>query len=186
MQQCDSIITLNLTIDSFVVKVIKSNDISCDTPYAQLAVTKGKLYSWSPALFLNDPTIENPIATPPHQEVYFVTVTDSIGCKATDSVEITVNKNEVIKALPNVFTPNNDGLNDYLCLKNITSFKNVSCLVFNRWGNIVFQSSDTNDCWNGKDKDGVELSSGVYFFIIKGISLCDTEIIQNGTISLIR
>lgn len=67
--------------------------------------------------------------------------------------------------VPNVFTPNNDGVNDKLSLMNIP--KNSSFKILNRWGNIIFETLNPNqEFWDGTTKDGKLCSDGVYFYIL--------------------
>jgi gliding motility-associated-like protein len=71
--------------------------------------------------------------------------------------------------VPNVMTPNNDGNNDLFIIENIetwSSTRNVT--IFNRWGNVVFESgSYTNETpWDGTDQSGKQLADGVYFYMV--------------------
>lgn len=66
-------------------------------------------------------------------------------------------------SVPNVITPNNDGINDYFELK--ASFNLESFYIINRWGNVVYSWDSGNIYWNGKNQNGDDLSSGVYYFI---------------------
>lgn len=82
---------------------------------------------------------------------------------------------EVINVeIPNVFTPDNDGINDFI---DFSIFTGESVIVYNRWGNIVYEANIGNDyIWNGD-----ELSAGVYFYVISS-----SLINKQGTIHLIR
>lgn len=183
---CDSVISIQLFILPLQITVTKSNDLSCDSPSAQLSIAGGSSFSWMPVTGLSDPSISNPIVKTDYKTVYHVIVNDTLGCSVEDSVEILVNKQETLKSLANVFTPNNDGMNDCLLIESIGQLKQVSLSIFNRWGILVFETSSLGDCWNGKDKDGNNVAAGVYFYILDGISECDTEVKQHGTIQLIR
>ena len=66
-------------------------------------------------------------------------------------------------SIPNVITPNNDGINDYFELT--ASINLESFYILNRWGNIVYLWDSGNIYWNGKNQNGVDLSSGVYYYI---------------------
>jgi gliding motility-associated-like protein len=70
--------------------------------------------------------------------------------------------------VPNVFSPNNDGVNDCYDLGNKIDFSDCSdWSVFNRWGQKVFQSTSTVNCWNGKQNtSGDDLPTGVYYYIL--------------------
>lgn len=66
--------------------------------------------------------------------------------------------------LPNVFTPNNDGVNDVLSF-DYTDFELLEMIIINRWGQVVFETRDENQFWNGKDFNvGDDSSEGVYFY----------------------
>jgi gliding motility-associated-like protein len=71
---------------------------------------------------------------------------------------------EVIPAelvLPNVVSPNNDGINDYLIIQYIDQFDSSQLFVFNRWGNVVYEASNYKNDWSPK-----ELSDGVYYYVV--------------------
>jgi gliding motility-associated-like protein len=63
---------------------------------------------------------------------------------------------------PNVFTPNSDGINDFFEIKNLP--ENTEVIILNRWGNIVFSSTNYQNNWDGKDTLGNELVNGVYTY----------------------
>ncbi len=64
--------------------------------------------------------------------------------------------------IPNVISPNDDGINDLLEIGNLP--ENTELIILNRWGNIVFSSSNYQNNWNGKDTSGKELVDGVYTY----------------------
>jgi gliding motility-associated-like protein len=63
---------------------------------------------------------------------------------------------------PNVFTPNSDGINDFFEIENLP--ENTEVIILNRWGNVVFSSSNYQNNWDGKDTSGKELADGVYTY----------------------
>jgi gliding motility-associated-like protein len=182
---CDSVITINLIVNPIQLTVSKSNDISCDSLFSTLQATTGYSYVWSPQNSLNDVTISNPRASPSTNTIYYVIVSDSLGCTKMDSVEVLVNKDEIIEQFSNVFTPNDDGINDCLMLKGIGELKQVDLVIYNRWGTKVFSTNKPNDCWDGRI-DYQEAPAGTYFFVLKGVSICETLINQHGSVQLIR
>lgn len=71
---------------------------------------------------------------------------------------------ECTPSVPNIFTPNNDQLNDIFFVKgNCIDLLTVS--IYNRWGTMVYQINGANENWNGKTKNGNDASEGVYYFI---------------------
>lgn len=119
-----------------------------------------------------------------HPGRYSVTATLA-GCSITDSVEVF--KNCYID-IPNVFTPNGDGTNDYFLPRQLLS-KNISkfnMTIFNRWGTIVFKTNSINGRgWDGKYNDD-EQPNGVYIYLIEAsFGNGDKETYQ-GNVTLLR
>jgi gliding motility-associated-like protein len=119
-----------------------------------------------------------------HPGVYSLTV-DKEGCKVTDT--LVVKKNCYID-IPNVFTPNGDGYNDYflprqLLSRNVTRF---NMTIFNRWGDIVFQTDKVDGRgWDGKVNDKPQ-PEGVYVYLIKASFDNATNENYQGNITLLR
>lgn len=111
-----------------------------------------------------------------------------IGCNAggcCDTVTQTVIvENTSICRFANVFSPNGDGMNDFFdvdCDKII----DYNIVIFNRWGNKVFESSDINSPWDGTN-GGSDVPEGTYFYIIKAIGIDDVDWSEKGSFSLVR
>lgn len=124
---------------------------------------------------------------------YYVRAFDEKGNLSQPSDTICIDKEECpIYELPNVFTPNGDGFNDtfepkHVQLSIIEQFKIV---VFNRWGNVVFETTDPLLDWDGKDRHTrLDCSQGTYFYICdlsyQGVTGTETMRLQ-GSITLIR
>jgi len=93
---CSKMDSILITVKSAPV-ITKSNDTSiCYSSAVQLLAGGGTSYSWAPSSSLNNPGINNPVATPLTTTLYYVTVTNSLGCSKTDSIAITVNSLPVI------------------------------------------------------------------------------------------
>jgi gliding motility-associated-like protein len=88
--------------------------------------------------------------------------------------------------IPNAFTPNNDGQNDYFRIINFTNQKLIELKIFNRWGTILFQTKNPKEGWNGKFKDQLQ-PLGVYGYVIR-IAYPESEVIETykGTVTLLR
>lgn len=85
------------------------------------------------------------------------------GCKDTASHEVTVI--EGIR-IPNVFTPNNDGDNDMFVV-SISGYENYKCSIFNRWGNLMFETEAPQISWDGTTAAGKLVPAGTYFCVIE-------------------
>lgn len=144
-------------------------------------------YTWTPATGLSDPRISNPIVTVGAigDVVQYQVITSTIaGCKGQGFVTVRVYKGPDIY-VPTGFTPNNDGKNDKFTPfpVGIKSYKYFR--VFNRWGQMIFSTTTLNDGWDGK-LGGRDQPSGVYVWMIEGVSKDDRIITKKGTVSLIR
>jgi gliding motility-associated-like protein len=86
------------------------------------------------------------------------------GCIVTDTVQLITTKLCVLE-LPNVFTPNGDGVNDFFEIEGIEDFPNSTVQVFNRWGKKIFESENYNNsdnAWTGENS-----AAGVYYYVLK-------------------
>ena len=112
-------------------------------------------------------------------------VTNNIGCRDTATQKIKVVGNCYI-AVPNAFTPNNDGLNDYLYPLNAYKAKDLIFRVYNRFGQILFQTTNWTNKWDGTFK-GQGADAGTYVWILQYTHI-DTgnRVEQKGTTVLIR
>ncbi|PWH85430.1 choice-of-anchor L domain-containing protein [Brumimicrobium oceani] len=88
--------------------------------------------------------------------------------------------------LPNVFTPNGDGQNDFFTM-NVENAQSVEIVIVNRWGNVVFESTDLNFLWNGKvNNSGTECADGTYFYTFTIVDLSGQEKKEHGFVQLVN
>lgn len=111
-------------------------------------------------------------------------VADSVGCTDTAIHVVKVAGNCFI-AVPNAFTPNNDGSNDYLYPLNAYKATNLSFRVYNRFGFLVFETRDWTHKWDGK-VHGVLQASGAYVWILQYTDAAGKKVSLRGTSILIR
>ena len=118
---------------------------------------------WGPAQDLTSITEYNPQANPLETITYYVSATDADGCFGIDSVTVTVE--ELVDPVGG-FSPNGDGVNEFFLIERIDDFPNAVVQIFNRWGNLIYESAPgyTNP-WNGKH-NGKELTVGTYYYVI--------------------
>lgn len=163
---CTDTATIDLVVKTRPVANAGPDKITVAGLPVQLAGSAGGqdiTYTWSPALYLDDPLSLSPIASPLAEIDYMLSVTSNVGCgTATDVMKVYI-YNDVF--VPTGFTPNNDGLNDTWNIPALAAFPNFELLVYNRNGEVVFQNSKTNKPWDGRYK-GLPQPSGVYIYVI--------------------
>jgi gliding motility-associated-like protein len=108
-------------------------------------------------------------------------------CGTTDQSVVVKYENCACQiSVPNAFTPNNDGLNDVFIPKFICSLTNYSCRIFNRWGQLIFESRNTGQGWNGYFQNQIQ-PSGTYVWMIQYQDLYSGKnVTRQGTVVLIR
>ncbi|GEM_PF-514442 len=175
------------------INYFSSNDICAqDTVELKAMATGSNLeYIWTPdAYFRRTPgnaKASEVKAIIPKSGYVYVKVFNNDLCSATDSLFI---KAEPCceMTMPNAFTPNGDGKNDYFVPKLEVGQQIVSFLVFNRYGELVYESnaSGYTQGWDGRNKDGKDQQSGVYMYGLK-YSCSDGKIYEKkGDITLMR
>ncbi len=152
-----------------------------------LNVSGASSYSWSPPEFLSCTDCQNPIASPPYSMTYCVSSPNEV-CVAKTCISIDVETGCQGRelSLPNAFSPNGDGNNDEYCLLGwnecIAEFK---IIIYNRWGEKVFESEKTEFCWDGSYK-GKTQETEVFVYMLKAKLKDGTQISKNGNITLLR
>ena len=118
-----------------------------------------------------------------------LSVVDTNGCADSSVTTIVITKDFGIGeygviAIPSAFTPNVDGANDILLVRG-GPFSSFSFTVFNEWGNQLFQSNTPSNGWDGTYR-GKEQAPGIYFYLMRGITLEGEEVEMSGEVSLMR
>jgi gliding motility-associated-like protein len=94
---------------------------------------------------------------------------------------------EVELIIPNVFSPNGDGVNDCWQVKsNGIVTEGFKCSIYNRWGIVIFETTQVNDKWGGRTTSGVECNAGVYYYTIEFTNAKGDLEKRNGYVSLVR
>ena len=136
-------------------------------------------YNWAPFMYLNSDTAAHPMASPPEDIQYKLTLAGIGNCTVYDSVTITVLKTPMI---PNAFSPNGDGINDSWSIKYLNSYPGCSVDVFDRYGQVVFHSTGYSTDWDGRFK-GTAVPIGTYYYIINPKN---GRQIMSGSVTIIR
>ena len=114
---------------------------------------------------------------------YTVLITYNQGCTASASVQITVNGEPPVY-VPNAFTPNADGVNDVWYVYG-TGIKDMKAMIFDRWGEKVFESDDQSIGWDGTFRGQMQ-SPDVYIYLVNIVYLDGTTTSKQGSVTLIR
>lgn len=183
-------VTLKLR-DSILKAKFIGPDIACPGDVIQFSDTSiGQIvkYHWS---FGNGNTSD--VKNPPTQifpvtnGIYFpvtLTITDTAGCVQTYK-QMLQSVNNCYIAVPSAFTPNGDGLNDYLYPLNAYKATDLTFQVFNRWGQKLFETKDWTKKWDGTS-GGVQQATGVYIWMLQYKDEKKKPVFLKGTVALIR
>jgi gliding motility-associated-like protein len=128
-------------------------------------------------------TAQNPNHNYTGSGTYTVTqiVTSSAGCVDTIQSIVVVNEGIII---PNVFTPDGDGVNDQFYIAN-SGLEQFSIEIFNRWGIKVFETTASEIRWDGTSTSGVKMSDGTYYYILKATSRSGKNYDTTGFLTLL-
>jgi gliding motility-associated-like protein len=144
----------------------------------------GKSYLWNPAINLDNRSIAAPIFKGTADQLYIVEIREPSGCVIVDTQFVKLVKNIEVY-VPSAFTPNSDGKNDYLRpitmgLKELYHFK-----IFNRWGQLLFETKADKPGWDGRSK-GVVIPAGTVVWTVEGLGADGKIYVRQGTSVLIR
>ncbi|MBX7242362.1 MAG: PKD domain-containing protein [Bacteroidia bacterium] len=131
------------------------------------------------------------LAEPTHEYQYpdvltvHLQTTDENGCIYNKYKTLEV-KRVVTLSAPSVFSPNGDGYNDFFSI-GYYNINNFLIQVYDRWGGLVYESSNPQFQWDGKDiKKGKDLPEGVYVYVVKGIAFDGNKTEKSGTVTIVR
>jgi gliding motility-associated-like protein len=147
-------------------------------------------YQWAPPVGLNAYNTINPVFNYDKPTEYKITITSEQGCNVTDTLLVKINpvdappNNEDI-IVPKAWTPNGDGQNDLLRpilinIKELTYFR-----IFNRWGELVYETNASGQGWNGIYKGKPQVMD-TYTWTAQGIGISGTVIKRTGNSVLLR
>lgn len=143
---CDSTITLVLSVSEI------------DTTYIDATITEGEIYVFN-----------NQVLT--QEGVYRDTLQSFYNCDSVLVLNLYVNQLIDKVIIPKGFSPNNDGVNDVFVIENLEQYPLNSILIFNRWGNKLYEGKPYMNDWDGRSYHGInagegELPNGTYFYIL--------------------
>ena len=141
-------------------------------------------YTWTPTEGLSCTNCPNPTASPSETTTYVVAVTTGDGCSDTAMVTVVVNDPCGDIFMPTIFSPNGDGQNDELCLLG-SCIVELDLKIYNRWGELVFETTDQSDCWDGTFR-GRPMNSAVFVYKLVVRTTDGTELEESGNVNLVR
>jgi gliding motility-associated-like protein len=144
-------------------------------------------YEWVPQDGLSDPFIHNPEAAPLETTEYVLIITNEFGCSAERVDTIFVlnpDCDEPNIFIPNAFTPNGDGSNDVLFVRS-NIIENMELSIYNRWGELVFRTTDQTEGWDGHYKNQ-QLAPDVYGFYLRADCFNGMEFTKKGNVMILR
>jgi gliding motility-associated-like protein len=168
----------------------KDTLINGESTQLHILPNTGFTYQWDPSSFLNNPTISEPITTPLFTTTitYTVTLTE-IGTNCPYYKTITIYALELLcdephVFLPNAFTPNGDNENDILLVRGRT-IKKMVLKIYDRWGELVFETNQQAIGWNGTYKDAL-VDPGVFVYHLQVTCIDGQEYFKKGNVTVIR
>ena len=156
---------------------------------SQLNVTEDPsfFYEWSPANSLDNTNIPDPIASPDETTVYNVLISNAEGCTTERDIEIFVKNLDCdypFVFVPSAFSPNGDGDNDEFLVRGV-NIEAMNVVIFNRWGQKVFETSNQSEGWKGTFK-GEPLAPDVYGYYLTVKCFNGEENFKKGNVTLLR
>lgn len=144
----------------------------------------GGQYLWSPAQFLDNEAIANPLAAPLDSMWFVLQVVTEHGCTDQDSTFVAVIPNIHIH-FPTGFSPNGDGINDYFGIGHGEGIQEGTLELFNRWGQRIFISEDWRATWDGRI-DQAPAPQGVYIWRFTALLFDGRLVKRQGNVTLLR
>lgn len=182
-------IDVGIAVDPDTLKIGLGTELNLSAVVAPAQSLNGFTFEWLENQLLNLGT-DKMITVQPAPSgtdslvTYTLTVTSQYGCVDQSTVTILVVKPVVV--FPNAFTPGNGGKNDLFGMVLLQGAATVESLqIYNRWGNLVYESTDPAATWDGKDGDK-EAVSDVYVYVVRWRSGDDALHINKGEILLLR
>lgn len=152
------------------VKPLPIVNVSADVTIDEgdtITITGVSLFSgiWSPFSTVSNPNLSITECFPTVTTDYFYTVTDNFGCQASDTLTVTVIPSEEFEIM-NLITANNDQFNDEWIIKGLANFPGTEVIVFNVYGDKIYENKDYSNNWEGTYKDK-RLPNGTYYYVVK-------------------
>lgn len=143
----------------------------------------GTSYQWLPATGLSSAAISNPTVTTSQEIQYTIKITAASGCQTVDTLLVRIFDRHLY--VPNVFSPNGDGINDVLYINAIRLSRFNYFRVFNRYGKKLFETNNPAFGWDGK-LNGQLQPVDTYVWMAEAIDNAGVQVNAQGTVTLLR
>jgi gliding motility-associated-like protein len=171
---------------------LRTVNVLANTPVTLKSRNLGWTYTylWQPGTGLNNPIQANPIFNHGRGQDYLIRMTSGAGCETTDTLKVMVYNNTLPGETPDLlvpkaWTPDNDGHNDELFPFTINIRELKYFRIFNRWGQLMFETRELGKGWNGIFK-GQPQPIDAYTWTVEGIGTDGTVIRKAGNSALLR
>ncbi|MCX7863414.1 MAG: gliding motility-associated C-terminal domain-containing protein, partial [Bacteroidales bacterium] len=181
---CQTIQNINITVYQNPNVAITGDTTIIIGESTMITATGANQYFWYPDNNISCTNCPNPIVSPQQTSSYCVIGTDNNNCIDTTCISIVVDTDCGELFFPLSFTPNGDGKNDVWMVRG-RCIKNIEVIVYNRWGEKVFEAYDLNKKWDGTYQ-GKALDTDVYVYVVKLKMITGEEKIFKGDITLLR
>jgi gliding motility-associated-like protein len=174
---CSNSDTIRVTVDRYPIDTINKSHLYCDLILD--AGNAGATYLWNTGETTQTiyPTVDG---------LFWVTITNG-NCVRKDSIVLTDEIAGGILYIPNAFTPDENGNNDWFMPMG-EGISNLKMAIFNRWGDKIFETNSMTTGWDGRLPNGELVLQDVYVYVIHYTSICSgkVELVKTGSITVIR
>ena len=157
--------------------------VNRDQPLQARTITLAT-YLWSPSVGLSAANLSNPVFNYDRQQEYTIRIGTPEGCIIIDTQKVLI-FNQCDIFVPQAFSPNGDGNNDRLTPKEVCISQLIYFRVYDRWGQLMFESRTTGQGWDGTYK-GVKQPLETYAWIVEGLDADGNRVKRSGTSVLLR
>lgn len=181
---CNDTVSTTITVfPNAVISMIDTIQLYPGESFHIQPLSNCTMFSWFPTTGLSNASIIDPVINLGSSTVYTLTGTTTDGCATTSMVHVD-QKSESIFNVPNVFTPGSGVNNTFRLLKRgmgtLMYFR-----IYNRWGNIVFETKNVDEGWDGAYQ-GAPQPLGVYIYEIRAVSATGAIWNKTGNVTLVR
>jgi gliding motility-associated-like protein len=182
---CRDTATKTIVINNVSIRATEDTIVLVNMPINLYAIGAANV-QWTPPLYMDNANSPAPVFIFPDTGtyVYRVNGTTAGGCAGYDSVTIRV-VSDLTFLVPNAFTPNGDGLNDYAKIIQAGYGRLDYFRIFDRYGKIVFTTNSFRQFWNGSFNNQF-CEQGVYYWVIKARNIKGEDKLFKGDITLLR